>query len=68
VSLNACDKLSQFLHENLLVEILTRVNDWLYHYRLLHGQLESMIFHMEGNCNYDKKMIGCVIVDAFMKN
>jgi hypothetical protein len=33
VSFYAYDKLNQFLPQN--DEILTRVNDWLYHYRLI---------------------------------
>jgi hypothetical protein len=47
VSLHICDKSSQFLHRNPLTEILIRVNDWLYHCRCLHEQLESLMSNLE---------------------
>jgi hypothetical protein len=48
VSLYVCDKLNQCLHQNPLIEILTRMNDWLYHCRCFHEPLAALVSHLEG--------------------
>jgi hypothetical protein len=49
VPLYVCDRFSQLSQRSHLIEILTTVNEWLYHHICLHEKLVAPMFHFMGH-------------------